>query len=126
MMKIDVNSVISFYEKSGAIRYNATLSGDYKTNNKERPKLIRMYKLFEKDRTFAMECISEMLKSSNVVVRTDAAAYCLALRENINVAEKVLHEISADDKNGIFGFNALMTLKVWQEKGELQLYQKKK
>lgn len=123
-MKQDVNSIVAFYEKSGEIRYNTTLSGDYKTGNIETPKLARMFRLFEQDRTLARECISKMLESKNVVVRTDAAAYCLALNENVEIGEKVLKEISDDPANGIFGFNAQMTLNVWQEQGELRMYQK--
>ena len=70
-------------------------------------------------------CIPELLNSSNVVIRTKAAAYCLALRERIEIAEAVLEEISSNPQNGIFGFNAKMTLQVWREKGELSIYQKK-
>ena len=70
-------------------------------------------------------CFSELLGSDNVVVRTKAAAYCLALRQDIEMGEHVLEEISRNDSYGIFRFNAEMTLKVWREKGELKLYQKK-
>ena len=51
------------------------------------------------------------------------AAFCLALGENINEAEKILYEISNEKENGIFAFNAKMTLKVWKEEGCLKLYQ---
>ena len=80
--------------------------------------------MFEEDNAFAQECISMMLRSSNVVVRTDAAAYCLALKHNTDLGEKTLEEISSDPTNGIFGFNAKMTLKVWRENGELRMYQR--
>ena len=66
-----------------------------------------------------------MLSSQNVVIRTKAAAYCLALNENIDMAEKVLSEISNNEENGIFGFNAKMTLDVWKKQGYLQIYPKK-
>ena len=125
-MKKDKAEIIEQIEASAKIRYAATLSGDYKANNKEGPKIRRIFKMFEKDEAFAMACISELLESKNVVVRTDAAAFCLALRQNIPLAEKVLEEISDDPTNGIFGFNAEMTLKVWRENGELNIYQKKK
>lgn len=123
-MKKDKSEILSQYEKSGEIMYHATLNGDYKSNNREGAKLVRIFKLFEKDVSFAMECIEDMMKSNNVVVRTKAAAYCLALRKNIEAAERVLKEISDDPSNGIFGFNAKMTLKVWHEQGELRIYQK--
>lgn len=55
-------------------------------------------------------------------MRTEAAAYCLALKENVDVAIKILTEISEDGTNGIFGFNAEMTLKVWNDRGYLKMY----
>lgn len=105
--------------------YLATLSGDYKTNNREGQKLLKLFKLFEKDHDLAVECIGELLKSNNVVIRTKAAAYCLALGINIATGESVLEEIAADPENGIFGFNAKMTLAEWKKKGVLTLYQKR-
>ena len=123
-MRKDIATVTAFFEKSGQIRYDATLNGDYKSNNKEKSKLRRVFKMFEEDDAFAQECISMMLRSSNVVVRTDAAAYCLALKHNTDLGEKILEEISSDPTNGIFGFNAKMTLKAWRENGELRMYQR--
>ncbi len=58
-----------------------------------------------------------MLNSENVVVRTEAATYCLALNENVDVAIEVLSEISSKKENGIFGFNSKMTLEVWENQG---------
>lgn len=124
MMRKNRDDVVAFFEKSGMIRYETMFTGDYKTSNKEKPKLARAFRMFQDDPVFAMECISVMLESKNVVVRTDAAAYCLALKINIPLGEKVLEEISSDPANGIFGFNAKMTLKVWRENGELQMYRK--
>lgn len=72
-----------------------------------------------------MDCIKDMLKSENVVVRTEAAAYCLALNDNVDTAVEALSEISGKKENGILGFNAKMTLEVWREEGCLQIYQKK-
>ena len=50
---------------------------------------------------------------------TKAEEFC-----QIPLGEKVLLEIGNDPANGIFGFNAKMTLKVWQDQGELNMYQK--
>lgn len=124
MKPMKKEDIIKQYEISGEIIYRSTLTGDYKANNKEGAKLVRIFKKFEEDETFAMECIGELLKSDNIVVRTEAAAYCLALNRNIAEAEKLLQAISEDPGNGIFGFNAKMTLKVWREQGFLKIYQK--
>lgn len=125
MNKLDKNSIIQQYEESGKIMYQATLDGDYKKNNIEGNKLTKIFKQLEQDREMSEDCISELLKSKNVVVRSKAAAYCLALKDRTDIAERVLEEISDNPNNGIFGFNAKMTLKVWREKGELEIYKKK-
>ena len=125
MKKYSKDEVLRQYEESGKIMYRATMNGDYKVNNKEGKRLLKIFKYFEIDREFARECIKDMLNSENIVVRTDAAAYCLALNENIDIAEKVLSEISNNEANGIFGFNARMTLEVWKQQGYLQIYKKK-
>lgn len=123
MKEYSKDSIIEQYEKSCEIMYQATLDGDYKRNNKEGAKLLKIFKYFEQNRELAFECISEMFHSKNVVVRTEAAAYCLALNERTEIAEKVLKEIADDESNGIFGFNAKMTLQVWKENGFLKIYQ---
>ncbi len=125
MKKYSKEEVLRQYEESGKIMYQATLDGDYKANNKEGKRLTKIFKYFEKNREFAFDCIHEMLKSQNVVVRTDAAAYCLALNENIDMAEKVLIEISNNKEYGIFRLNAEMTLEVWKKQGYLHIYPKK-
>lgn len=125
MKKYSKEEVLRQYEESGRIMYQATIDGNYKANNKEGKQLTKIFRYFENDIEFARECIKDMLDSENVVVRTDAAAYCLALNENIDIAERVLSEISNNEANGIFGFNAKMTLEVWKQQGYLQIYKKK-
>ena len=122
MKTMDKYEIIAQYETSGKIIYDAIYSGDYKTCNQEGKKLLKIFKMFEKNPEFARECIAVLLNSENVFVRTDAASCCLALRQNIETAECVLEEISSNRDYGIFRFNAEMTLKVWHEKGELRVY----
>lgn len=118
------DDVLKIYEEIGQIMYYATLEGDYETNNREGDKLVEIFKYFEKNREFAVCCITDMLQSENVVVRSKAAAYSLALNENVEMAQKVLKEISNKKENGIFAFNAKMTLDVWKKQGYLKIYQK--
>ena len=122
MKTMDTNEIIAQCEASGKIIFDATYSGDYKTCNREGGKLLRIFKMFEKNPEFARECIAVLLNSENVFVRTDAASCCLALRQDVERAECVLEEISSNRDYGIFRFNAEMTLKVWREKGELRVY----
>lgn len=125
MKKYTKEEVLRQYEESGKIMYQATLDGDYKANNREGRRLLKIFKYFEINREFASDCIKDMLNSENVVVRTKAAAYCLALNENVDVAIEVLSEISSKKENGIFGFNAKMTLEVWEKQGCLRIYTEK-
>ena len=45
MKKYTVDEIVNIYEKSGRLMYDATLSGDYKTNNKEGKRLIKLFSL---------------------------------------------------------------------------------
>ena len=110
------------YIETGIISEKATLEGDYKTNNKEGKKLIKLFKEFEKDAELAILSLPNLFSHQNVVTRTDAAAHCLALNIYVDEALKTLASIAADEKNGIFGFNAKMTLKVYHEQGFLKVY----
>ena len=114
MRQLNKDDIIKQYEESGKIMYEATLSADYKANNREGAKLTRIFKRLEKDSDLAHACIAELLESDNVVVRTKAAAYCLALEINILEAERILQEIRDNPENRIFGFNAGMVLEVWK------------
>ncbi len=122
MKKHSISKIVEIYEKSGAIMYNATLNGDYRKNNREGRRLIKIFKVFEKEVDFGRKCIDELYKSENVVIKTTAAAYSLALSYNVDYAIEILQKISNDPNNGIFGFNAEMTLKVCREKGYLKIY----
>jgi len=124
MKQISEDAVIEQYISSCRIMYDATLSGDYKTSNAEGKQIISVFKLLEKDLQFAEDCLVTLLKNDNVVVKTKAAAHCLALNIKINEAIRVLEFTARDEKNGIFGFNAQMTLDVWRKQGYLKVYQK--
>lgn len=86
-------------------------------------KLIKFFKLFEVDTNFGYRCIIRLFESDNVVVKTEAASYCLALNYKTEYAVSVLKKIADDSENGIFGFNAMMIIKEWEKNGSLKLYQ---
>ena len=114
--------VLQQFELSCDIIYRADETGDYKTCNKEGAKLIKIFKYFEKNTEFAMECIKEMLHNESVVISNYAAAYCLALNENVDDAVNVLTTNSEKKEWGIFRLEAEMTLNVWKSQGYLCLY----
>lgn len=122
MKLMSKEEIISQYETSGKIMFEEIHDGNWKKHDKEGAKLLKIFKMFEKNPDFAMECIDELLKSKNVVVRSKGAAYCLALKRNIETGVRILEEISRDPSYRLYQLNAEMTLKVWREKGELQLY----
>ena len=114
--------VINQYIESGLVLRETTLSGDYKKGNKEGKKLVQVFKILETDLDLAEQTLPELLSNENVVTRTNAAVDCLSLNINIEKAVDVLEQASSDERNGIFGFNAEMTLKVWREQGYLKVY----
>lgn len=124
MKSIDKQEVLEQYISSCQIIWDATLSGDYKTNNSEGKKIIKVFKMFEKNLIFAEECLSLLILNDNVVVKSKAAAHFLALNMRVEDAISTLELVASNEENGIFGFNAEMTLKVWREQGTLKVYQK--
>jgi hypothetical protein len=120
--KLCFEDIIQQYEKSGRIIEEAIQTGDYKTGNREGRILIKLFKLLEKDRKLAADCISQLYKSECTSVRIKAAAYSLSLGIDLPKAEEVLYIIGQDKSLGIIGFNAEMTLKVWKKQGWLKIY----
>lgn len=124
--KWDSTDIINQYIKSGDIMRQAILDGDYKRHNKEAELIIRIFKFLEKNNDIASMTLPLLFKNENVVIRAKAAAQCLALKIHINEAVKVLEEAANNEQNGIFGFNAKMTLRVWNEQGYLRMYPENK
>lgn len=122
MKKYSKEDIIQRFKESCDIIYRCSETGDYKTGNKEQPKLVKIFKYFEKNKEFAMECLKELLQSENVVVSNKAATWCLALSENVDEAVKVLIANSKIKEAGIFQHDAEMTLKVWKSQGYLRVY----
>ena len=117
-----ISDILNQYINSGNVMYKATIEGDYKANNKEGKIITQAFKYLEKNLELASDTLPILFDNENVVTRTKAAAHCLALRIHTDKAEKILEDAANDDKNGIFGFNAKMTLKVWHEQGFLKVY----
>lgn len=105
MKKYTVEEIKNIYEVSGNLMYEATLPGDYKTNNRKGNRLLRLFKYFEKNIEFGYQCINALLDSEVLVVRIEAASYCLSLNYNIDVTESILQKIA---ENSQAGFLALM------------------
>ena len=113
--------VIQQYTETGMIIRETTFNGDYKKGNREWKKVVIIFKCLEKDKELAKKSLPLLFKNENIATRTSAAAHCISLGIYVNEAIKVLKE-SADESNGIFGFDAKMTLKVYYEQGYLKVY----
>ena len=122
--EITPKEVIRQYIESGLILRETTISGDYKTGNKEGNKIVKVFKILEKNLELAKCSLPELFDNENIVTRTKAAAHCLSLNINIEKAVEILEKAANDEKSGIFGFNAKMTLQAWREQGYLKVYQK--
>lgn len=120
MRKWTKSLVIQQYISSCAIIQSATVAGDYKTSNKERPKLIAAYKWLEKNICEANEVLGELLQNESPVVQTKAAAHCLCLNVNKNEAISILRSVSK--RNDIWGFNAQQTLEAYKKESSLRAY----
>lgn len=120
MTKLDVNSIIIELIENCREIEKATLGGDYRANNKYGRKNLRIYRTISENISDGINILYKLLENDNVVVRTLAAAYCLGLKVNVCQAENVLVEAANDEANGIFGFNAEMTMQVWKEQGYLK------
>ena len=55
----------------------------------------------KKETEFGHQCIDRLFESSNIVIKTEAAAYCLALDYKVPYAESVLQEIADNPDNKI-------------------------
>lgn len=124
MRQLNKNEVLLQIEMSAKVLLDTVNTGDYKKGNRENKKLIKIFKCFEKDLSFATDCISEMYKSTNIVVISKACAYSLALGIDVDRAIRTLETISNDKKYGIYRLNAEMTLKAWNENKKLSIYLK--
>ena len=121
MKNYNIEELCNNFEESCEKMKEATLSGDYKTKNREDKNIKKILKIFEKDKIVAEKCIEILFNSLNPVTITEIATYCLANDYKVAFAENVLNVLADDKQNGIFGFNAKMTLKVWKEKGNIRI-----
>jgi hypothetical protein len=112
------------YIESLLLIEQSDLSGEYKLGNKEVKKVIRLFKILEKNPEIARDVLTKLLEHKSVKVRIFAAGDCLSLKLFEAQAVEVLENISKSNKD-IFSFEAKMTLKVWRDQGFLDAYPKK-
>lgn len=122
MKKYSKEDILRQFEVSCDILYHSDETGDYKTGNKEQRKLVKIFKYFENNTVFAVDCLRELLQNESVVVSNRAAGWLLSLNEKVDEALKVLLLNSEKKEAGVFRFEAEMTLKVWKSQGYLRVY----
>lgn len=117
-----INELKEEYCKLAIIEKESILKGDSKTGNKSVKKLVKIYKLMEKDKNLAVKLLALLLEHPEVNVRLWAASHALGLGEFNDQSLAVLGEIKDMTNIGILRLNAEMVLKVYQEKGSLKFY----
>jgi len=122
---ISSKEIIDQYIESLLIIEKSDLSGEYKIGNKEGKKVIKLFKLIEKNINLAKEILPELFKHESCKVRIAAAAHCLSLKIFETEAVEILERIS-NLQIRFFSFEAKMTLKVWREQGYLKVYPEQK
>jgi hypothetical protein len=119
---ISPQAVINQYIETCNILKETTPEGDYKRENKEWKKIVKIFKILENNTELANNTLPLLFDNENVVVRSKAAAHCIALNIRVNESKEILEEIAQDERYGIFGFEAEMGLKVWRDRGYLIVY----
>lgn len=121
MNKITCQDVIDEYIRVGDVLQETYKNMDYKVGNREGKKLIRMFKILEKNLELAKDSLPSLFLSENEIVRVKAAASCIALGIFVKDAKTILEEVERVGDN-INSFNAKMTLEVWRKQGYLKIY----
>jgi hypothetical protein len=121
-MELNVDVIVQEYIECAIIQGEATLIGDYKIGNKAAKKLIKIYKLMEKNDFLANSMLDVLLNDDHINVKICASAHALGLGIKTNEAIAILKEVSAADNRGILGFNAEMCLATYNKKGYLKFY----
>lgn len=109
------------YIRICAILAETYMNGDSKRGNSEGKKIVKLFKLLEKNPDLAINSLPLLFSCNNPVTRTKAAAECISLNICVDEAKKVLEDI-ANSGEPIIGLNAEMTLKMWKEQGYIKVY----
>lgn len=122
MRKKSIDEIVRLYEEYSIIKDECIREGKYRPINKEMKKLLKIYKLFEEDEDYAHKCIDTLLEKEDIILKSLIATYCLSLNYKVEDALNFLEKIASDPQNGVYKFEAEMTLKVWKEQGYLKMY----
>ena len=114
MKKLTSDEIIQKYLESANIIESVTMTTDYRTNNREVKKILKLFLLLEQDIDLAKKVYSCLLESDIPVAQSMASADCLRLNIYIDEAQKKLEELSKRDDIGIRSFSAEMALKIWR------------
>ncbi len=117
MTKTD--SLIQKYIQYAEAHREFIQKGDHRKANSAYKSLTGLYRKLEKDLVVAESTLHLLLNEPSIAVRLWAAAHAIGLNIQTETAEKVLEEIAQNDKKGLLGFSAEMTLKEWRKNGKL-------
>ena len=112
--ELSSQDIINLHIESDIIIESASITGDYKTSNKEFKKRNKLFVLLEKDLDMAKEVYKHLLNHDCITTKISASSECLKLGIYINEAEQILEEISKRNDIGTRRLNAEMVLRVWR------------
>lgn len=102
------------YIKISLLSFKYRLEGNYRKENKQNPKLKKLFKYLKENIDLAKEILPELFTHENIKVREISALHCIALGIYIQEAQKILYNIINYEEdtleNRIFAFDTKMTL----------------
>jgi len=119
--KLTAEDIVNTYENAGRVLEVTAYNGDYKAGNKEVNKLIKIFKMFEKNIELAVKILPGLLNSKSICTRDWVALHCLSLNIFVEEAIKVL-EIDVNDERLVHAENANMLLDSYRQLGYAKVY----
>lgn len=103
--------LVRLYERAAADHGQANSRGDYRAGNPASDRVAAIYREIRRRGTEHQKMLLPLLLSNDIGVRGWAAAHALEFEPR--QGEAILLDIAK--REGLEGFNAQMTLKVWRE-----------
>ena len=107
--------LVRLYERAASAHGQANAHGDYRAGNPAADRVAAIYREIRSRGTEHQKMLLPLLLSNDIGVRGWAAAHALEFEPR--QGEAILLDIAK--REGLEGFNAEMTLKVWRE-GDLR------
>ena len=112
--EFSAKEIIRQHIESDKIIESVSMTADYKTNNREAKKLVKLFNVVKDNISLANEVYAVLLNEDSVTTRSISAAECLRIGIYIHESEKILEELSQRNDIGITRLSCEMALKLWR------------